>query len=140
MSKNKSVAIDFDDTIFVDPKDKDHVLVGKPLKNAVSNIQRLQDAGFKIVIWSARMNKDFRYKPEMQREIISKALQAYNVPYDEIFTEAGKPHVDYILDDKAFNIRGDENQSNWDEVTKYILSKSENTISQIVNKLLEYYE
>lgn len=78
-----------------------------PCDGAKEAMEGLKKAGFKIIIHTARIrpNEDpLEVSPppsEVQLSAVSVWLEKYNIPYDEIWTESGKPVAHIYIDDRA---------------------------------------
>lgn len=98
------VAIDFDHTL---------VDYDEPLPGAKEALQKLRDAGHKILIHSCN-----------NEEWIRRILNTYEMPYDYIW-DGGKPVCHAYVDDRAIAFSGD-----WDATLAeiYTIEKRRETI------------
>jgi hypothetical protein len=105
-----SVCVDYDDTIAVR-------VFGTvvPALGVVEGLSRLRANGYKIVIHSARAWEKFPDSAERVADM-KASLDAWGVPYDEIYSGVGKPVAVAYVDDKA--VRFD---NNWDAIVESIL-------------------
>lgn len=83
-------AIDFDGVIH----DCDHPVEGRhmgpPVPGTQAALRRLKQQGYKILIHSCNRPK-----------VIRDFMTYYELPYDSIWEEQGKPVADFYVDDKA---------------------------------------
>lgn len=116
----KCVVVDFDGTI---ARDK-YPDIGSPMPSVKESLQKILDAGYEVVIFSARLHKnDGRPAgtPKEQKNKMEAWLKEHEIPYTRIDDGYdGKPHCDFIVDNKALHYGGDDD---WESVTKFILSK-----------------
>jgi len=103
----KTVCIDFDDTLCKSD--------GEPVEGSFEALRGFKQAGYTILIFSARLN------PELWGELIkfrsteiSDWLEQYNMPYDNIVSH--KPPADVYIDNKGYRFEGD-----WKKAFKEIL-------------------
>lgn len=117
--KPDCLVVDFDGTIARDA----YPDIGDPLPGVKDALGKLKDAGYEIIIFTARLTKnDGRPKdePERQREKITAWLADHEIPYTRIDDGYnGKPHCDFIIDNKALHFGG---KDDWESISKYILS------------------
>lgn len=102
-----TIAVDLDGVIleFKDWKGVYHF--GKPIKNAKRSLEMLRKMGFKIVVYSNRLNpvtNDAEPLPVLV-ELVKKALEKHEIPFDEI--SVYKPLAEYYIDDRAIRFGGD---------------------------------
>lgn len=87
------LAIDFDKVIH-NPDDRDEGRVmGKPMRGAVTAMQRLDLAGHHLIIHTVRAGSVRGIRA------VKDWLNFFGVPHQEV--TAVKPNADYYLDDKA---------------------------------------
>ena len=117
---DKTLVVDFDGTIAVD----EYPSIGKPKPMAKESLKRLMDAGYEIVIFTARLRKkDGRPTGERKRQkkAIEEWLKDNEIPYTKIDEGYdGKPHCKHFIDDKNIEYRGGDD---WERITDLILSK-----------------
>ena len=108
-----TIAIDFDRTIC----DTDNVTppykMGPPITGAVEALQRLHEAGHKIIIHSCRSSDG----PKAIK-VMEDWLEYFKVPYDSVWSDIGKPVADWYIDDKGYYFTGD-----WEAVLDGLLVK-----------------
>lgn len=104
----KNVSVDFDDTIV---EKAEFPAIGAEKPGAREAIERLRQAGWKIIIFSVRGNT-----PE-NLEIMKEWLDDNSFPYDEI-SAGEKPKALFYVDDRAVEFK-----NNWDEVVSHILGE-----------------
>lgn len=95
---NRVVAVDLDDTLLSGKFPE----VGQPLPSVVSRMWRLKEIGFRIIIHTARICPGREAIREEQLEAIHAVLHVHEIPYDEIWTGAGKPIACAYIDDKSY--------------------------------------
>ena len=104
----KAVSVDFDDTIVEKEK---FPAIGPEKSGAREALEKLQNAGWKIIIFSVRGNT-----PEGTKQL-QEWLDDNEFPYDEIWA-GPKPKALFDVDDRAIQF-----QDNWDEVASKILEQ-----------------
>lgn len=104
----KAISVDFDDTIVDKVKFPG---IGPEKPGAREALEKLQNAGWKIIIFSVRANT-----PD-GADILEDWLQDNEFPYDEIWA-GPKPKALFYVDDRAIQF-----QDNWDEVASKILEQ-----------------
>jgi capsule biosynthesis phosphatase len=115
----KKLSIDFDGTICENKKPGEGYEDVKPKPGAIEALKELKAQGFDIVIHTARnmatCNNNVAKATARQAPIIYEWCKKYDCPYDELLF--GKPHVDFIIDDKAIEF------TNWKDTKKILYSK-----------------
>ena len=105
---------DLDGTISENKKDGQSYEDVIPLPGSVDTINRLKESGHYIIIFTARNmvthNNNLGKIISNQAPIVIEWLKKYNIPYDELLF--GKPHYDYIIDDKAIQFKS------WDDLNE----------------------
>lgn len=103
---HQTLAVDFDYTLW----DKD---TQKPVKGAKDAMERFRDAGWKLVIFSVRGD----------REYIKDKLEEHDIPYDHVNENpdqpegsSGKVIATHYIDDRAIPFNGD-----WEKTTNEVL-------------------
>jgi histidinol phosphatase-like enzyme len=92
----KTIIVDIDGTISFEAPDGNHHN-STPRPEWVDEINRLYDAGYKIIYWSARgtvTKKDWT-------ELTKKQFDEWGVKYHEFILY--KPYYTYWIDDRALN-------------------------------------
>lgn len=105
MSKQKYICVDLDGTIAHYKGWQGHDHFGDPIDGVQAALQRIQSAGFKIIIHTTRSNKD----------LISAYLNRHSIPFDYINENpdqpdgaiGGKPMAEAYIDDRAVQFNGD---------------------------------
>lgn len=96
----KWLGIDFDRTI-ADNDGFPNFIPKKPLKGAVESLQKLNNDGYKITIFTARPWADYSN--------IESYCEYYNIPVRRII--CGKPLLKAMIDDKNVAFDGDWNKA-----------------------------
>lgn len=99
----KTVIVDFDGTIcgFAFPA------TGEPEPNVRKGLQKLRDAGFKIIIHSVRTAKNWGDKnQEYHTRVILDYMKVHNLPFDELLLSVDKPFAIAYIDDRGVAYRG----------------------------------
>lgn len=104
------VCVDFDGTIF--PFGQMDVSGTQPMAGAAEAVRALKKAGYTIVIFTSRLSRtwhnsenwDHRTAETEQTELVRNALEAYDIPWDDMTAEK-IPAVAYF-DDKAWRAEG----------------------------------
>lgn len=92
----KWIGVDWDDTIATNSGFPTFI-PGEPLVGAVESLQKLNDEGYKITIFTARPWADYAN--------LEKYCEHYNIPARRII--CGKPLFKCIIDDKNLEFNGD---------------------------------
>lgn len=96
-----TIAIDLDGVIFEYKDWRGLGHFGKPIKHVRKSLRLLQKMGFKIVIYTCRLNPAIQDEPLPQLELrVRNALISADIPFDEVCT-AGKPFALYYIDDRG---------------------------------------
>lgn len=100
--KIKKICFDIDGIICSTNKNHDYNK-SKPIKKNIEVINKLHEAGYEIVLHTARYMGRFhnnRIKAEKKiKKHTLKQLSSWNVKYSKIFF--GKPSFDLVIDDKS---------------------------------------
>ncbi|MDR2121596.1 MAG: hypothetical protein LBP34_00585 [Flavobacteriaceae bacterium] len=116
---NKIIAIDFDGTIVEDKYPE----IGKPMLFAFDAMKKLQQKGFRLILWTYRHGERLQEAIEFCRKN-GIEFYAVNSSFEgEIFEEKSqsrKIHADYFIDDR--NLGG---FPGWGEVYEIIREKIE---------------
>jgi capsule biosynthesis phosphatase len=119
------ICVDLDNTICHTRKENEKYEDVLPIEGAIETLRKLKEEGCYIIIFTARNMRTFEGNigkiNKYQMPIIQEWLKKYEVPHDEIIL--GKPHVNFFIDDKGIEFRGD-----WNEIEKRIkleMKKSE---------------
>lgn len=115
------IVVDLDGTIC----EHRYPAFGEPVAGAREALQRLQAAGFRIIIHTVRTSSMLRaaeeYTPDINSpEAVSAFLQQHQIPYDEIWSH-DKPLAVAYIDDRALRVVGNRAESNWREVADMLL-------------------
>jgi hypothetical protein len=112
-ARSQDVLVDFDGTL----SQWSYPRYGGPTDGAREAMQELQRRGFRIIIWTARMDRSIYPLAERirtHRELM-KWLKKYGIPYDEIdMGVSGKRLAAFWIDDKVIHFCGD-----WDDVLNH---------------------
>ncbi len=111
----KTICIDIDGTIchYIDWQGPN--VFGEILPGAVENITKLREAGYFIIIYTTRADK----------QAVKRFLKKKGIPYDAINENpnqpanavGGKPLADIYIDDRNIPFNGDWNKTYQDAVT-----------------------
>ena len=101
----KWLGVDFDDTI-AGNNGFPNFIPKEPLPGAVEALNKLNDAGYKITIFTAR--------PWVDYQNIEKYCEHYNIPVRRII--CGKPLFKWMIDDKNIEFK-----NSWEDVLGKIL-------------------
>lgn len=90
-----------------------------PKDKAVETLHILRAMGHYLVIYTSRILTEINpgYTRQELIENVEHALKRYNIPYDEIWTEKGKPIADLYIDDRGYRFE------NWEDTLRFILEK-----------------
>lgn len=111
--KQKTIGIDFDGTLCQKQKYADGTIHEVPNTKASEVMQRLHEDGYKLVIFTVRLNPCFEGDIEWKRKQIVEWCEKYNTPYDEITNN--KPEAIAYIDDRAIRF------TNWQDIGNYFL-------------------
>jgi phosphoglycolate phosphatase-like HAD superfamily hydrolase len=112
--KQKTLGLDFDGTICQKQSYGDGLIYQTPTDGAVEAIKKLKDAGYKLVVFTTRLNPDFGGDIVWKHKQIVEWLQKYGIPYDEVTNH--KPEAMAYIDDRAVRFQG-----NWLSITNYFI-------------------
>lgn len=112
-----TIAVDFDKVLFKQDKWEGHEHYGKPIDGGKEALEEFRRMGFKIMIWTTRDQPD----------IIEKALNEHNIPFDYINKNPNQPPeiskgklvADYYIDDRAVRF------TDWGSVVEEIKEREE---------------
>ncbi len=119
--KGKAVAVDLDGVIYEVYWDTEDVEIkyrpfvfGSKIKGAKQALADLQDKGYRIIIHTCRVIPELNegYSEKQLYDIVRNKLDVDGVPYDEIWTERGKPLAAFYVDDRAVRFE------DWDRVMR----------------------
>ena len=102
MDYNKLIVVDFDDTLCLHGEDKSNIAVGQPNWPLIIELNRLEDEGYIIHIYTARghISAESRKAADQKyRGIITEWLNIYNVKHHKLSFE--KPLAFLYIDDRA---------------------------------------
>ena len=103
-----NIYVDIDETICYYEGERDYEKA-LPIKENITKINSLYDAGHKITYWTARGTVTGKY----WMLLIVKQFEKWGVKYNRI--KIGKPAYDLFIDDKALN-----GVSDWGKIDEYI--------------------
>lgn len=101
--RHRDVCVDFDDTII--DNDPDSETYRHPLPGAVEALQALRDAGYRVIVWSARSSPAW---PDASGKIadIREILRTNAIPHDEVDVgDKGKRLCLLYVDNNAVHFR-----------------------------------
>lgn len=111
--KEKTIAVDFDGVIHKYSKGwHDGTIYDEPIKGVKETLDRLQRAGYHILIFTTRASNRNINGVDQQGQFkqVENYLKTFEIPFDEIFI-GEKPIYTAIIDDRA--IRFDSNPPWW---------------------------
>lgn len=111
--KPKTIGVDFDGTLCKKQKYGDGTIHNKPNDKAAEVMKKLKKDGYRLVIFTVRLNPVFGGDIEWKREQIAQWCEIYGIPYDEITNN--KPEAFAYIDDRAIRF------TNWQDVGNYFL-------------------
>ena len=97
MDRPPTIAVDLDGVIYKQDGWKRFHL-GQLIPGVVDELQKFKDAGWKVVIHTARIPEDFDY--------VRLQLIKDGVPHHRIWDNIGKPLADVYLDDRGITFEG----------------------------------
>lgn len=98
LMKTQTLAIDFDGTLCRKQGFGDGTIYEEPNKGAKEVLDKMKEEGYKIVIYSTRLNPKFdRYTEQLEE--VANWLEKYSIPFDEI--TPFKPRAIAYIDDRA---------------------------------------
>ncbi len=120
------ILVDLDGTIATDAE---YPAIGKPQDGVKEALQKLKDAGYRIRVYTCRLNgehwKDSSEEHHGEYKQTASDIEEYlrdnEIPYDDIVEwDEGKPFGSWYVDDKALNYDGD-----WQAIVDSILSEKD---------------
>jgi len=126
-----TIAVDLDETILERSEFPDF---GEPKAGVAEAMQKFRDMGYKLVIYTCRLNGSARNNGTLnsQRESIIHILDSNKIPYDEIATaNDGKIFADFYIDDKAVRI-----EDSWSDVVDFISKQDHEKIASIRHNVI----
>ena len=110
-NSTKTMGIDFDGTICEKQPYGDGTISNKPNAGAQEVISMLKTIGFKIVVFTTRLNPKFGGDIEWKKKQIEDWLNKYEIPFDEVTNN--KPEAIAYIDDRAIRF------TNWQDIRNY---------------------
>jgi len=121
--KRNTIAVDFDGVLHGYNKGwQDGTIYDGPVDGAAQAMAALQAFGYYIVIYSTRCH-DRTVNGELQHNQAAEVeawLKKHEIPFDEIWTEPGKPLCKLFVDDNAYRF---DPQSGWRRTCVYDIDK-----------------
>lgn len=114
----KTIIVDFDGVIHWYRKGwQDGTIYDEPVPGVKQALEELKEIGYEIIIFSTRaFTRVVKGKTEeSQYYAMCSWLAKYEIPYDSIWQEVGKPMGYVYLDDRAIQFKG-----NWRETLQNI--------------------
>ena len=123
-SRRGTIVVDLDGTIC----EHRFPAFGQPIAGAREALQRLQQAGYWIIIHTVRTSSYYRTSGTYRKEVNSpEAVQAFldqhDIPFDEIWIHDKALAMAYI-DDRGLRMVGDGKKSNWQDIADALLPGS----------------
>lgn len=109
----KTIGIDFDGTICQKQRYGDGTITAEPNQQASDTINELKKEGYKIVIFTTRLNPKFGGDIEWKKQQIINWCNKYDILFDEITNN--KPEAMIYIDDRAIRF------TNWPDIKNYLL-------------------
>ncbi len=100
--------------------------IGKPLPGAKEFVNGLRDMGFRIVIFTSRLNSQVN-GPEAQTKGYKAVVNWFidnGIHFDKIYTGEGKPMAEAYIDDRAVSVRPQEDKDAYSKALPQILKLS----------------
>lgn len=112
----RTVVVDLDGTLMTPPRpiiDAEGELRtdGEPEPGAVDAMRTLHAAGWRIVVSSSRTWDRWGPRRLVWIEQIRTWLERHDIPFDEVFVDAGKPAAAAYIDDQAIRY-----ERNWPDI------------------------
>jgi len=99
----RDVCVDLDDTIIDNDRDSETYL--QPLPGAVDALQALRDAGYRVIVWSARASSVWGDNAAKMDEM-RRVLRDHGIPHDEVDVgDRGKRPCLLYIDNNAVHFR-----------------------------------
>jgi phosphoglycolate phosphatase-like HAD superfamily hydrolase len=121
-TKTLDLVVDLDGTVAKDA----YPDIGKPEKGVKEAFEQLREAGFRIVIFTCRLNRtDGRTQKEIDDHLerMKKWFKKHEIPYDKIdMGDKGKPFGVAYIDNKGFHYGG---KDDWESITKRLLAEKD---------------
>lgn len=109
----KTIGIDFDGTLCRKQSYGDGLIFEEPNQGAVKVMTDLHKAGYKLVIFTTRLNPQFGGDIAWKKQQIINWLTDYGIPFHEVTCE--KPEALAYVDDRAIRF------TNWHDISNYFL-------------------
>ncbi len=98
---------------------------GEPIHGVKEALERLQKAGFRIIIQTVRTSSYYStagtYNPEVHSpQAVRAYLEQHHIPFDELWMH-DKPIALAYIDDRGMRLVGDRHKSNWKEIADAFL-------------------
>lgn len=108
----KIICVDFDRTL-CDPDNKPpDKRLGPPFPGAKEAMQAFREAGYDICIHSCRGSDGPRAV-----KVMVDWLNYFQIPFDSVWGQPGKPVADFYIDDLAIRFEG-----NWEDTKRKVLN------------------
>ena len=123
--KTRDLVVDMDGTIAADS----YPDIGDPEPGVKESFEKLRAAGFKIVIFTCRLNRaDGRSQKEIDDHLerMKAWFKKHEIPYDRIdMGDKGKPFGVAMIDNKAMHYGG---KDDWEAITKRLLAEKDSLV------------
>ena len=101
---------------------------GEPVAGAREALQRLKQAGYRIIIHTVRTSSYYKASDTYNQEInspeaVSAFLERHRIPFDEIWIHDKAVAVAYI-DDRGLRLVGDRKRSNWKQIADALIPET----------------
>jgi len=109
----QTIAVDFDGTICKEQSYGDGEIIETPNEGASKVMKKLYGSGFKLIIFTTRLNPNFGGDLGLKKRRIEEWLKKHDIPYDEVTNN--KPAAIAYIDDRAIRF------TNWQDISNYFI-------------------
>lgn len=98
------LAVDLDGTLAEFDHWRGYTHIGKSIKKTASLVRKAKKEGAYIIIFTCRTTTADNEPYLLSLNVVSEWLEKNKIPFDKIWTGAGKPFANLYIDDSALNI------------------------------------